>query len=707
MTEVQKEPSKVEKWLNAFGNCVRKQFSFISVQDVYRKPLISAGSDLEDISTEFSLYKAFSRQKQPPIVIYDTDGFVVRGKLNYSLTSMSKNEQEEFRAKLPEKVRTDLDALTLNYGPSEKTFVYFRPVPALKNIEFVKQIEWRELVAQIVNFKDAKMDERLKLVRKATLPRGFKQACNPHGIVCLPGMTGKSDWYDIAGIKSERVKAVSLIGYSDTDGPHPGSLDGTELPYAIDQFESQGEWNIFRYLTSLLESGQALIDTGAQPFLLKCLSTLVMLSNPASTDPTKSFKFLTDHMTRVPAFGRRVGFILYDKNAVRLESREADLDTWKQLFEIFRAVEESCKSEILKVMESAWPWLNKKSEEWIRSAKSIIAPLEEQNLELHSFLLEFASNNATHVRGGALRAAIADNLDKIALKTLNMDELLAEAEDIYVELLSMNADSLRNIVQNYAEEAGTAVKVFIDTCPGYLKDIIFAVELFKRYSKERPAEVDITTIDYKPETREYLSQVVELANRGNPEKRNADLKDYFKFELVRKGKQILARIYDYEGLHILDNLHNFTMVREDGGQGKLEGGSPKSCEIVENVQNVQKRGEQLVESSRQLIRGQKTDHGADFLSCKEHPDAWFTTEQWQEHVKREHPSSPVGVREAALEVFKKLQGEPKQPVENKAFFEELTRDGKFTKEQAEKVFQDMWKSGVIYEVRPGFFKRAL
>ncbi|MDG6996172.1 MAG: hypothetical protein JRN52_09635 [Nitrososphaerota archaeon] len=70
------------------------------------------------------------------------------------------------------------------------------------------------------------------------------------------------------------------------------------------------------------------------------------------------------------------------------------------------------------------------------------------------------------------------------------------------------------------------------------------------------------------------------------------------------------------------------------------------------------------------------------------------------------PLSEKGLREAALEVFKKLSGESKQPVENKAFYEEMEKTGKFSREQAEKVFQDMWKSGVIYEVKPNFFKKA-
>ncbi|MDG6905417.1 MAG: hypothetical protein JRN20_06520 [Nitrososphaerota archaeon] len=70
------------------------------------------------------------------------------------------------------------------------------------------------------------------------------------------------------------------------------------------------------------------------------------------------------------------------------------------------------------------------------------------------------------------------------------------------------------------------------------------------------------------------------------------------------------------------------------------------------------------------------------------------------------PLSTKGLRETALEVFKKLGGESRQLVENRAFCDEMEKTGKFSREEVEKAFQDMWKSGVIYEIRPGFFKKT-
>ena len=70
------------------------------------------------------------------------------------------------------------------------------------------------------------------------------------------------------------------------------------------------------------------------------------------------------------------------------------------------------------------------------------------------------------------------------------------------------------------------------------------------------------------------------------------------------------------------------------------------------------------------------------------------------------PLSEKGLREAALEVFKRLSGETKQPVQDRNFYDEMEKSGKFSRDQAEKVFQEMWKSGVIYEVKPHHFKKT-
>lgn len=70
---------------------------------------------------------------------------------------------------------------------------------------------------------------------------------------------------------------------------------------------------------------------------------------------------------------------------------------------------------------------------------------------------------------------------------------------------------------------------------------------------------------------------------------------------------------------------------------------------------------------------------------------------------------PAGERNklaTALEVFKLLEGQEKKPVERKTFMEELIKTGKFTEEDANKIIMTMFKEGLIYEAKPGYFRRV-
>jgi replicative DNA helicase Mcm len=60
---------------------------------------------------------------------------------------------------------------------------------------------------------------------------------------------------------------------------------------------------------------------------------------------------------------------------------------------------------------------------------------------------------------------------------------------------------------------------------------------------------------------------------------------------------------------------------------------------------------------------------------------------------------------AAMEVFKAMEGAEKKPVERKAFKEELLK-AKFTDEDAEKMIRTMFREGLIYESKPGSFRRV-
>jgi replicative DNA helicase Mcm len=70
------------------------------------------------------------------------------------------------------------------------------------------------------------------------------------------------------------------------------------------------------------------------------------------------------------------------------------------------------------------------------------------------------------------------------------------------------------------------------------------------------------------------------------------------------------------------------------------------------------------------------------------------------------PVSEKGLRDTAVEVFKTLTGESRQPVRDEDFYNEMMKSGKFSREDAEKIFRDMYTHGMIYETKPHYFLRA-
>jgi len=63
------------------------------------------------------------------------------------------------------------------------------------------------------------------------------------------------------------------------------------------------------------------------------------------------------------------------------------------------------------------------------------------------------------------------------------------------------------------------------------------------------------------------------------------------------------------------------------------------------------------------------------------------------------PLSERNLLTVSIDVFKKLEGTKKEPVSKKAFIEELMEVGKCSQEEAERILQNMNRSGRIYEVK--------
>lgn len=74
-------------------------------------------------------------------------------------------------------------------------------------------------------------------------------------------------------------------------------------------------------------------------------------------------------------------------------------------------------------------------------------------------------------------------------------------------------------------------------------------------------------------------------------------------------------------------------------------------------------------------------------------------------VLHARPLSERTLLETALDTFKNLEGPQKNPVEGRVFVDELVNTKKFAQEDAQRMLQNLNRSGQIYEVKPGFYRK--
>ncbi|MCD6562670.1 MAG: bifunctional DNA primase/polymerase [Thermoproteales archaeon] len=539
---------------------------------------------LREIEVLFRIYKAYPVRKGLPVLIFDNDGYINIHRREYALQPINKDILDileksklstQFLASIVKRFGYNIDKNTSRTDILRRLYelkTVYTPVPLLKNVDFLKGFDWRKLIDEIVDYKAIKIDPRLKIVRKATLLRGLRQEINPHGIIVLPGQTGKSSWYKAIGHIQDSVTAKGLLGYADTEGEHPGAIDGTELPFAIDQIENNSAYQVLRYLFNIMEYGSATVTAAAISFEVTSKSIFIILSNPIG-DPRRGFEYLLAHLTRNPTLGRRFGVILYDKEAVRIEKREKDL--FKQLSEkikLFRAVEDYARKELVKIVEDdiVWEWLNTKNSEWLDHAKKVLDSLEDDS-DLKEFLLEFIENGWTHIKGAALYCALVDNLDKIALREYDIENIIAQAEEYLTEILDINYNSVTNLVSDFEETKEERIKRTFAQLPQYLREIVSAVEHFRRSLSEEereeiklPYELYLKKLPYKPEKQKYLSKILtDIIRRGNPTKWNNDLKKLFGFELVIKDREVYAVLHSVDLVDVIEPIGEFDNSRSD------------------------------------------------------------------------------------------------------------------------------------------------
>ncbi len=634
------------------------------------------------------LWKGAVHRTAPPVLIYDRDDLISPGDLCLALELLDGPdvaEIEELGEAYPA-VRQILVRVAQDWGWTSHEGqrgrdkwrealnflqslgkVLYRPVGLLKDPKLVRNLDWAEAVNAVVGFGFSReenergegVDPRLLRLREATFLRGVVPQAEPWALVAAPSGIGKSEFYELAGRHDAKVTANGLLGYAKSGKEiYPGSLDGVDLPYAIDQIDEQSAWAIARYLFDLGETGVARISTGGTNFSVRFGGLLIFLANPGVGESARSFGHLISKLTLNPSLGRRFGLIYYFKDAQPLKRKLSPQERaeWRAAIEIARAVEELARPQIEAIYAdpAVWDWLNRPMDAWRDLALDAIKGIDDELVS--DFLGNFVTAGQVRLRNAALRAAIFRQLKDLALGEMCVNELLALAEDLLLDYLNDVLASLKAINATWEETWSKQVRATFEALPTYLKEIISACEHARRAGKiERGAEIDLLAFSrhYTPSSGLYFSKIIHDVLRRNPDRHNERLKRFFGLELKRVDGRLHVIFHEAEPIQDIEPLGSW---REEADPLKVGDGSlsPKLPKMSEKTETLERAS---ATSGASDISGAFEDKGS-----YAHSRELFRALHWANRaigIWREHGLSwrrDEDLREALREFFKVLKG---------------------------------------------------
>jgi len=528
---------------------------------VKAKPPVVVNGELVGFKTEWKLFKARLQQNAPSILIWDRDGYLP-GKQEAALHLVEKEDLAHILQSLPEKKIRELEKLLRDEWGIQKSEedesildvlsskpLVFQPVPRLKDPSSLEKMDWRSYVERLVCPKPGK-DPKLITVHRAKLIKPLAMHYAPHSLEIANSNTGKTRFYDTAGIKIDKATRKAVLGFAKSPTEvYPGTINGTELPTAFDQIESQDSYELAKYMLDILETGRALVDAGGVRFVVETKSSFAYLGNPVAKDAkvVEGFKVLLNHICANPAMGRRFGIILFSTKLKTIRGKDKmtlqELEEWKRSFVLFRAVEEYAEPKLRKIIRDpkVAEWLHQPIPGYRETIYNATQELDDYNLA--SFFESHAE--AEHrVRGAALHAAVTNLLDKIVLDKITVDEILEEAEDLLSEYVDINLQSIVDLCSMWDKLRTDQAKAYFENLSDYMKEIVSACILYK---KKRPetTTVSLKEIPYQPENYDYFSKCIDrLKRRKRIQSLNETLRNFFGFQLVQNNSDFMVEYFE-------------------------------------------------------------------------------------------------------------------------------------------------------------------
>ena len=530
---------------------------------VKAKPPVVVNGELVSFETEWKLYRARLQQSAPSVFLWDRDGYLP-GKQEAALHLVEGEDLVRIIQSLPEKKVKELELILRNEwgirkGEYEDLFdlfkskpLIFQPVPRLKDPSVLEEIDWRGYVERLACPKPGK-DPKLVTVHMAKILMPLSMQYAPHSLEIANSNTGKTRFYDAAGIKIDKATRRAVLGFAKSPVEiYPGTINGTSLPTAFDQIESQDSYELAKYMLDILETGRALVDAGGVRFLVETKSSFAYLGNPVAKDAkvVEGFKVLLNHICTNPAMGRRFGIILFATDLKTIRGKDKmtlqELEEWKRSFTLFRAVEEYAEPKLRKIIRDpkVAEWLHQPIPGYRETIYNATQELDDYNL---AAFFEAHAEAEHRVRGAALQAAITFLLDKIVLEKVNIEEILEEAEDLLSEYVDINLQSIVDLCSMWDRLRVDQAKAYFENLSGYMKEIVSAILHHKKHNPDA-VNVQLDKIPYTPEDQEtyrYFSRCInKLKQRKKIGSLNETFRNFFGFQIERQNNSFNVTYFE-------------------------------------------------------------------------------------------------------------------------------------------------------------------
>jgi hypothetical protein len=493
---------------------------------VHTEPLFVKEPDgtmvLEREEILWTLWEAGRKPESRRFLILDSDGYVREKRTAYCLALADPQEVAEAVRAAPEDVLKRLKRIAGAGGGGKggegggeederlavaealvRRQLVLKPVPSLRNAEFLRDIDWRAFVEEELLTYGAPVDPRVLAARRALALKGVDGRYSPHALIVVPSGVGKSVFPKVFGLLCDRATPKTLIGYATSEKVERGLIDGAEEVIGFDQIESSEVGNLARYMLDYMEDGRCTFAVGGAVVVEEGTAPLLFLANPLGTGGEKDFQHVLDMVNENPALGGRIAIIVYIPNE-EAERKEVSVirgtpyelspeeeEKWRGLVRLLRAVEDYCRKELRAIYRhpKVVEWLKRpiavegedgRSRSYLEAVKEIAGSLAAGNPKLYEFLLNHASQAGRKIRGAALQAALLYNLKDIALNEHSIEKILEEAEERLREIVSVNLGSIASIVRDYEGKREKTASSIFHALPENFKLVVQALEAYRR-----------------------------------------------------------------------------------------------------------------------------------------------------------------------------------------------------------------------------------